>query len=337
MADPKFFPKSKKLTLHEISKLTKISLPKTIDNKRVFLDIAGLDIASKDHISFLDNINYLDQFKKSKAGACFFKKDFMDIAPKNMIPLISNNPYHSFAIIANAFYPLKDITAGVHPKAHVESSVKYDETVQIGPGAVVSSNVTLGKNCLIGANSVILSGVVIGENTIIGPNCTIAYSIIGSNVKIHNGVRIGQDGFGFAQNENISLKIPQLGRVLIKNNVEIGENCSIDRGTGPDTIIGEGSKLDNLVQIGHNAVLGKNCILVAQSGVSGSTTIGNNVIIGGQVGIAGHLKIGNNVKIAAKTGVMKNLEDNSIVGGCPSVPINDWHRQTIALKKLIKK
>ena len=337
MADPKFFPKSKKLTLHEISKLTKISLPKTIDNKRVFLDIAGLDIASKDHISFLDNINYLYQFKKSKAGACFFKKDFMDIAPKNMIPLISNNPYHSFAIIANAFYPLKDITAGVHPKAHVESSVKYDETVQIGPGAVVSSNVTLGKNCLIGANSVILSGVVIGENTIIGPNCTIAYSIIGSNVKIHNGVRIGQDGFGFAQNENISLKIPQLGRVLIKNNVEIGANCSIDRGTGPDTIIGEGSKLDNLVQIGHNAVLGKNCILVAQSGVSGSTTIGNNVIIGGQVGIAGHLKIGNNVKIAAKTGVMKNLEDNSIVGGCPSVPINDWHRQTIALKKLIKK
>ena len=195
----------------------------------------------------------------------------------------------------------------------------------------------IGSNCLIGANTVILSGVVIGDNTIIDPNCTIAYSIIGSNVKIHNGVRIGQDGFGFAQNENVNLKMPQLGRVLIKDNVEIGSNCSIDRGTGPDTIIGEGTKLDNLVQIGHNAVLGKNCILVAQSGISGSTQIGNNVIIGGQVGIAGHLKIGNNVRIAAKSGVMKNIEDGMTVGGIPSVPIKDWHRQTIILKQLTKR
>ena len=126
-------------------------------------------------------------------------------------------------------------------------------------------------------------------------------------------MRIGQDGFGFAQNQNINLKMPQLGRVIIKNNVEIGSNCAIDRGTGPDTIIGEGTKIDNLVQIGHNAIVGKNCIFVAQSGVSGSTIIGNNVIIGGQVGIAGHLKIGNNVRIAAKSGVMKNIDDGVLL------------------------
>jgi len=337
MADPKFFPKSKKLTLGQITKLTNITLPRSVDKNRIFDDISGLDTASQNNISFLDNKNYIDQFKKSKAGACFFKKDFIEIAPDNMIHLISENPYHSFAIIANAFYPIKDMTAGVHPKAHVESSVKYDDTVQIAPGAVVSSDVVIGSNCLIGANTVILSGVIIGDNTIIGPNCTISYSIIGSNVKIHNGVRIGQDGFGFAQNDNINLKMPQLGRVVIEDNVEIGSNCSIDRGTGPDTILGEGTKLDNLVQIGHNAVLGKNCIMVAQSGVSGSTHIGNNVIIGGQVGIAGHLKIGNNVRIAAKAGVMKDIEDGMTVGGVPSMPINDWHRQTIILKKLIKK
>tara|TARA_B100001123_G_scaffold63616_1_gene69894 strand:+ start:263 stop:1291 length:1029 start_codon:yes stop_codon:yes gene_type:complete len=338
MADPKFYPRSKKLTLEQISRLTKIKLPKSVDKKKVFFDISSLDVATKDDIGFLDNKNYIDQFKVSKAGACFFKKDFLDIAPKNMIPLISNNPYHSFAMVANAFYPMKDITAaGIHPKAHVENSTKYDETVQIGPGAVVSSNVIVGPNCLIGANSVILSGVEIGKNTVIGPNCTIAYSIIGDNVKIHNGVRIGQDGFGFAQNKNTNIKIPQLGRVLIKNNVEIGANSTIDRGTGPDTIIGEGSKLDNLVQIGHNAVLGKNCIIVAQSGVSGSTIIGNNVIIGGQVGIAGHLKIGNNVRIAAKSGVMKNIQDGEVIGGVPSVPIKDWHKHTIVLKKLIGK
>jgi len=336
MADSKFFPKSKKLTLENISKLANISLPKNIDKNLVFDDIASLNEAKKNNVSFLDNKNYIDQFKKTKAGACFFKKDFIRIAPKKMVHLISDNPYHSFALIANAFYPSKNITAGVHPKAHVENNVNYDKTVQIGPGAVVSSNVTIGPNCLIGANSVILSGVTIGKNTIIGPNCTIAYSIIGSNVKIHNGVRLGQDGFGFAQSENINLKIPQLGRVIIKDNVEIGSNCTIDRGTGPDTIIGEGTKLDNLVQIGHNVVLGKNCVLVAQSGISGSTKIGNNVVVGGQVGIAGHLKIGNNVKIAGKSGVMKNINDDITVGGIPSVPINDWHRQTIVLKKLTK-
>ena len=337
MTDPKFFPKSKKLTLKQISKLTKISLPKSTNKNRIFSDISTLDTASKDNVSFLDNKNYINQFKKSKAGACFFRKDFEKIAPKNMIVLISENPYHSFAIVANAFYPMKDITAGVHPKAHVETSVKYDDTVQIAPGAVVSSDVAIGSNCLIGANTVILSGVKIGDNTVIGPNCTIAYSIIGSNVKIHNGVRIGQDGFGFAQNDNVNLKMPQLGRVLINDSVEIGSNCCIDRGTGPDTIIGEGTKLDNLVQIGHNVIIGKNCIFVAQSGVSGSTQLGNNTIIGGQVGIAGHLKIGNNVRIAAKSGVMKNIEDGMTVGGVPSVPINDWHRQTILLKRLIKK
>ena len=337
MADPKFFPKSNKLTLDQICKLTKINLKSAYNKKLLFIDVASLDTANKDNVSFLDNKNYISSLKKTKAGACFIRNEFVEIVPKNTIPLISTNPYHAFAIVANAFYPMKDITAGIHPKAHVENSVTYDDSVQIAPGAVVSSNVSLGKNCFIGANTVILSGVTVGDNTVIGANCTVAYSIIGSNVKIHNGVRIGQDGFGFAQNENQNLKMPQLGRVLIKNNVEIGANCSIDRGTGPDTIIGEGTKLDNLVQIGHNAVLGKNCIMVAQSGISGSTHLGDNVIIGGQVGIAGHLKIGNNVKIAAKSGVMKNIEDGKVVGGVPSVPIKDWHRQTIVLKKLIDK
>ena len=337
MADSRFFPRSKKLTLEDISKLTKITLPKSVNKNKIFSDISPLNDATQDNISFLDNKNYIDQFKKSRAGACFFKKDFQKIAPKNMIPLISTNPYHSFAIIANAFYPMKDIDPGIHPKSYIDSSAKCDKSVQVSPGAVIYNDVIIGSNSLIGSNTVILPGVQIGSNTIIGPNCTIAYSIIGSNVKIHFGVKIGQDGFGFAQNDNINFKMPQLGRVLIKDNVEIGSNCCIDRGTGPDTIIGEGTKLDNLVQIGHNAVLGKNCIMVAQSGVSGSTTIGNNVIIGGKVGIAGHLKIGNNVKIAAKSGVMKNIKDGEIIAGTPSVPINDWHRQTIVLKKLINK
>ena len=337
MADPKFFQKSKEFTLEQISKIAKIRLPKNIDSKKIIDDIAPLDTADNNKISFLDNKNYINQFKASKAGACFFKKDFLDIAPKKMIPLISDNPYHSFALIANAFYPLKNEVLGKNSNNYIDSTVKYDNSVKISFGAVISKNVTIGSNSFIGANTVIMQGVTIGKNTIIGSNCTIAYSIIGSNVKIHNGVKIGQDGFGFAQNNNLHLKVPQLGRVLIEDDVEIGSNSTIDRGASNDTKIGHGSKLDNLVQIAHNVILGKNCILVAQCGIAGSTILGNNVIVGGQVGIAGHLNIGNNVKIAGKSGVMKDIKDNSIVAGIPSVHVTDWHRQTIILKKLIKK
>ena len=337
MVDQRFFQKSDKVTLNQIVKLCKVNLPKGVNNNLLFSDISSLDKAKSNHVSFLDNKLYVEKFKKSKAGACFFRKEFLNIAPKNMIPLVTNNPYYAFAIAAHIFYPSKKNSQGIHPKSNIEGNAQYDKSIQIGPGAVISSDVEIGLNCEIGANTVILSGVKIGKNTHIGPNCTIGYSILGSNIRIHNGVRIGQDGFGFAENIKGHLKMPQLGRVIIEDDVEIGANTTIDRGTNPDTIIGRGSKLDNLVQIGHNVVIGKNCILVSQSGVSGSTVLGDNVIIGGQSGIAGHIKIGNNVKIAAKSGIMKNIKNNEVVGGIPSVPIKDWHRQTITLKNLIKK
>ena len=336
MADSRFYQPSEKLTLDQITRLCKLKLPKNIDKNKVFIDISPLDTAKQNHISFLDNNNYVNKFKSSNAGACFFRQDFLKFVPKTMVPLVTNDPYHSFAIIANAFYPPKKITSGVHPKAHVESSAKFDETVQIDPGVIISSNVVIGSNSQIGANTVILSGVSLGNNTYIGPNCTIGYSILGSNAKIHNGVTIGQDGFGFAIKEAGHIKIPQLGRVLIGDDVEIGANTTIDRGTGPDTQIHNGCKIDNLVQIGHNVILGKNSIIVAQSGISGSTKIGNNVLIGGQVGLAGHLNIGNNVKIAAKSGVMKDIDNGMVVGGVPAVEIKNWHKQTIILKKLIE-
>jgi len=337
MVDQRFFQKSNEVTLKQIIKHCKISLPKGANKNLLFSDISSLDKAKSNHISFLDNTLYIEKFKKSKAGACFLRKQFLNITPKNMIPLVTENPYHAFAITAHIFYSSKNISQGIHPKSHIEGNAQYDKSVQIDPGAVISSDVEIDTNCKIGANTVILSGVKIGKNTLIGSNCSIGYSILGSNIKIHNGVKIGQDGFGFAENIKGYLKMPQLGRVIIEDNVEIGANTTIDRGTNPDTIIGRGSKLDNLVQIGHNVVIGKNCIIVSQTGISGSTVFGNNVIVGGQVGIAGHLKIGNNVKIAAKSGVMKNIENNGIVGGVPAIPIKNWHRQTIILKNLLKK
>ena len=173
MVDSNFFPRSKKLTLQQISKLTKITLPKSVDKNRVFIDISPLDSASKDNISFLDNKNYINQFKKSKAGACFFRKDFKEIAPKNMIPLISTNPYHSFAIVANAFYPIKNIiSSGAHATAHIENTVSYDDTVQISPGAIISNNVVIGSNSFIGANTVIAAKSAVFES--IKPNSFIS-------------------------------------------------------------------------------------------------------------------------------------------------------------------
>ena len=186
MADSKFYQTSEKLTLDQIAKLCDLKLPKNIDKKRIFIDISSLDTADKNHVSFLDNNNYIDKFKSSNAGACFFRKGFLKFAPKKMVPLVTDVPYHLFAIIANAFYPPKKITSGLHPRAHIESTSKFDETVQIGPGTVISGNVQIGPNTQIGANTVILSGVTIGKNNYIGPNCTIGYTNLGSNIKIHN-------------------------------------------------------------------------------------------------------------------------------------------------------
>ena len=192
-------------------------------------------------------------------------------------------------------------------------------------------------NCEIGNNSVIGPGVVIGDNCLIGDNVSIYFSIIGDNAKIYQGVRLGSEGFGFIMKGNSFKKIPQLGRVVIGNHVEVGSNTTIDRGSIGDTIVGNYTMIDNIVHLGHNVKIGERCIIAAMTGISGSTSIGNNVIIGGQVGISGHLSIGNNVKIAAKTGVMKNIDDNSVIAGYPSEKISDWHRNTVILKKMRKK
>ena len=176
----------------------------------------------------------------------------------------------------------------------------------------------------------------IGEDTHIGALTTISHAVIGQRVIIHRGVHIGQDGFGFALGRDGHVKVPQLGRVMVDDDVEIGSGTTIDRGTGPDTIIGEGAKIDNLVQIGHNVHIGKRAVVVAQCGISGSTRVGDGAVLGGQVGIAGHLKIGAGAKVAAKSGVMTDIPSGASYGGSPAIPVNDWHRQTIALSRIIK-
>ena len=336
MADPRFYSVSKSLCLAEIAELSQSSLQASGDGKAVFDDVASLDQAGSSHVSFLDNRLYVKTFSKSSAGACFVKKDYADLAPKGMALLISDDPYRAHACLARAFYPLSPVEPGCDPSAHIDPTAVIGEGCRIEAGAVIGRKVKIATGCVIGANSLIGAGCVLGKETRIASNVSIICSLIGERVLTHAGARIGQDGFGFAMGED-HLKVPQLGRVVIGDDVEIGANATIDRGSGPDTVIGAGSKIDNLVQIAHNVQLGQGCVIVAQAGISGSTRLDDFVVVGGQAGLAGHLHFGIGAQVAGNSGVMRDVGPGETVGGSPAVPIRDWHRQTVALSHLAGK
>ena len=319
MADPRFFSKNGSFKLSEIAEFTHSKLQDENAGDIVIHDIAPLSDAGEGEVTFFQNKKYLEQFKQTKATACITDEASAAKAPKGTKILISENPYYSYAMATCMFYQQES------DSTETPSSANIDFTAEIGKGTVIHPGAYIGKNC------------VIGENCEIHANASIQNSIIGDNVTVHNGTSIGQDGFGYAFQNGRHHKVMQLGRVIIKNNVEIGANVTIDRGAGPDTVIGEGTKIDNLVQIGNNVKIGKHCIIVALAGISGSAEVGDYTVVGGQVGIAGHLKVGKNVQIAAQSGVIKDVKDGEVLGGAPAVPIKQFHRQTLAVQKLLKK
>lgn len=337
MADAQFFINHGPFTLAHLAHITGAQLRQCSTPELLITDVAPLDKADTHQVSFLDNPKYIASFQASAAAACFVREKYAASAPPDMALLVHADPYYAFAVAASAFYPEPNSTAEISPHAHIHPTATIGVGCSIAPGAVIAERVTLGDHCVIGANTVIHTGVSIAKHTRIGACSTISHAIIGSHVIIHRGVHIGQDGFGFAAGTTGMVKVPQLGRVVIDDYVEIGSGTTIDRGTGPDTHIGAGTKIDNLVQIGHNVQVGRHCVIVAQVGISGSTRLGDGVVLGGQVGLAGHIKIGAGAKIAAQSGVMADIPAGQNMGGSPAVPIKDWHRQTIAISKLIRK
>ncbi len=337
MADSRFFKNAGPFVLSRLAEISGATLADTATADMPISDVRSLDSAGTEHLSFLDNPKYLDAFKASSAGACIVHPKHTDAAPEGMALLVTETPYHAYARVASAFYPAPAATGTRHKTAVIDDSANVSSDADIGAGAVIDAYAEIGAGCRIGANAYIGVGVVLGDGSSVGPNASVANAIVGKNVIIHTGVRIGQDGFGFAMGPGGHEKVPQLGRVMIGDDVEIGANTTIDRGTGPDTVIGDGSKIDNLVQIAHNVQIGRHCVIVSHVGVSGSTELGDFVVLAGQVGLAGHLKIGPGARIAAQSGVMQDVAPGAEMGGSPARPIRQWLREVATLHRLAKK
>ena len=286
--------------------------------------VESLDRAKENEITFLNSIKYKDISPKTKAAACITSSNLSKFLPSKCIKINVKNVLLAVNLVSRMFYPKADLD---YPDSNLVNSNdikdKY-KNVNFGKNVLIGKDVDIGKNAFIGSNTVIESKVKIGNNCIIGSFVIIKSSIIGHSVNIKDGSRIGVKGFGFLPNKNKNIRTPQIGKVILEDDVEIGANCTIDRGSLSDTIICKNTFLDNLIHIAHNVKVGQNCILAGQVGIAGSTIVGNNVLIGGQAGISGHLKIGNNVQIGGGSGVTKNIPDNSKVMGYPAVSLREF-------------
>ena len=304
-----------------------ISLNKLFSNnnfKKSFIvnNVKPLIKAKKNDLSFFDSVKYKDDAIKTEAGACITTNNLEKFIPKNTQKIIVKNVLFELARVLSEIYPYADVD---YPDLNLaKSSKKKFSSVKFGNNVLIGKNVKIGKNTIIGSNTVIEKNVIIGNSCVLGSGIVIKNSIIGNNVVIQDGCKIGQKGFGFIPLKKKNIKFPHIGSVILEDNVEIASNCTIDRGSVDDTIIGKNTYLDNQVHVAHNVKIGKNCMIAGQVGFAGSSVLGNNVSIGGQAGISGHLKIGNNVKIGGGSGVVKDIEDNQTVMGYPAVPLKDF-------------
>lgn len=340
MADPRFFDNRGPFTLVEICRCVGAELPLGASSAVAIADLAGLEGAGPSHLTFYSGGRELAQaFAASQAGACLVSsKSTPGNAPSGMILISVKSVPHAFAAVAEMFYP-EASQPRWEQKDAISPNAKLGKDVMIGPGVVIGPGAEIGDRARIGANAVIGPGVAIGRDCEIGANVSISHAYIGDRVTILPCAAIGQPGFGFASSPAGHVKIPQLGRVIIQDNVEIGAATTIDRGALGDTVIGEGVKLDNLVQIGHNAQVGRDVVLVAQSGLGGSSTVGDFVIIGGQVGIADHAVIGSGARLAARSAMVSGqvIEGGKDYGGVPAKPVRDWLREMHAVNQLIRR
>ncbi len=322
-----FFVKKGPFPLREIVKIIKCEGNFSNLNDIQFNGVESLDSAKKNDMTFLNSEKYKDLSLRTKASACITTSNFSKFLPEKCIKLIVRNILFAVTQVSRMFYPKADIDYPDNNLIDAGKCKALYPNVYFGLNVQIGKNVLIGENTFVGSNTIIESHVKIGNNCVIGSFVTIKNSIIDSNVNIKDGTKIGIKGFGFIPVNNKNIRTPHIGKVFLEENVEIGANCTIDRGSLTDTIIGKNTFIDNQVHIAHNVKIGKNCMIAGQVGFAGSTILGDNVTIGGQAGISGHLRIGNNVKIAGGSGVINDLDDSSQVMGYPAIPLKAFVKQ----------
>jgi UDP-3-O-[3-hydroxymyristoyl] glucosamine N-acyltransferase len=327
MSENQFFERKGPFPLREIIKTIGCTGDFSQDNNFEICSFESLDNASNNDMTFLNSSKYQKLSLKTKAAACITSPNLSKFLPKKCIKIDVKNILFAVTQVAKMFYPNADMDI---PDVNLSTSSDVRNLypdVKFGKNVLIGNNVKIGKNSHIGSNSIIESNVHIGENCIIGSLVVIRNSLVSNNVYIQDGSKIGIKGFGFIPNKNKNTRSPHVGKVILEEGVEIGSNCTIDRGSLTNTVIGKNTFLDNQVHVAHNVQMGKNCMIAGQVGFAGSSTLGDNVVIGGQSGISGHLNIGNNVKIGGGSGVINDIPDNLQVMGYPAVPLKEFVKQ----------
>lgn len=340
MGRPTFLQEPSWSTLADIAALAKAELGDASRAGQRVSDVAAIDLAGPMHVTFFENRKYEAQLAETRAGACFVTPELERKVPPHVAVLRVPNPYRAFVHLARDLHSdsLRPGTAfdqsGIAPSAVIHPSAWLEDGVTVDPLAVIGPNAEIGAGTVIGPGVVVGPSVTIGRDCSIGAGASLFFAMIGNGVVVHPGCRIGQDGFGFVPGAKGHTKVPQIGRVIVQNDVEIGAGTTIDRGGLRDTVIGEGCKIDNLVQIGHNVVMGRGCIVVSQAGIAGSCTLGDGVVLGARVGVSDHATIGDGAQIAARSSVVGNIPAGARYGGSPAKPMRQFLRELFAVERL---
>jgi UDP-3-O-[3-hydroxymyristoyl] glucosamine N-acyltransferase len=308
--DPRFFARCGPFTLAVICEAAGACPVAPAD--RVFEAVAPLQAAGPGEISFLDNRRYGGALEATRAGAVIVHPEMAARVPSGTIAIVTDTPYIGWARVAALFHPLPPVRPGIHPSSVLEADVRVDPSAEIGPFVVIGAGAQIGARSRVGPGAVIGPGVVLGADCRIGPHATLSHVLAGNRVTVHAGARIGQEGFGFATTPTGFLSVPQLGRVILEDDVDIGANTTIDRGSA------------------------RACVVVAQVGISGSTVVEDQVMLGGQAGLTGHLQIGRGARVGAQAGVMSNVAAGAEVVGSPAQPAREFFRHLAVLRRLVR-
>jgi UDP-3-O-[3-hydroxymyristoyl] glucosamine N-acyltransferase len=329
--DSRFYERCGPFSVNEVATAVGGS---TLGFARQISGLAPLNVAGASDLSFINSRRHLPSLSTTDAGAVIVTKALADAVPAGIDAIVCADPDAAWAVASALFHPRRLALPGVHPTAHVAACAIVHPSAEVGPFACIETGASIGPDCRIGAHSYIGQGVQLGAACTIGTHVSINFAVLGARVRIFSGARIGEDGFGFTASPTGFVSAPQLGRVILGDDVEIGANTTIDRGSVADTVIGAGSRIDNLVQIGHNVRLGRCCVIVAQVGIAGSTVLEDFVQIGGQAALSSHLHVGTGARIGAQAGLIANAPAHAVLLGSPAQPRSEFLRQIALLKRL---